>query len=76
MINLKKFAGREEAADFVNNLTVSMLQELLVDLIMERQDTVIPKRIPITREQFDVHFRILGETGETRGRPRKEPVKE
>lgn len=75
MINLKKFGSREEVVEFTNTLPFPMLQGLLVDLIMERQDTVVPKRIPITREQFDTHFRILGETGETRGRPRKEPAK-
>lgn len=70
---LKKFTNRLEIEEYVDTLTLSALRSLVIDLIQEKQEAVVPKRIPITREQFDVHFRILGETGETRGRPRKEP---
>lgn len=68
---MKKFQTREAAGAFVDTLSVINLRELTIDLLLEREAVIQPKKLPLTREQFEAHFRILGENGETRGRPKK-----
>lgn len=70
----KKFKTREEAEMFVSRLTLMAAHELLVELLLNQQEEA-PK-IPITEEQFNQHFRLIGITADgkvqRRGRPKKE----
>lgn len=66
---MKSFKTRESAEAFVDSLTLPALRETLINLLINIPDPIKP--IPITEEQFALHFRIIGKD-ENRGRPRKE----
>lgn len=65
---MKKFRNAEAAAQYVDSLPLSALRSLAIELLTE--DTNPVKRIPISEEMFNQHFRLIGT--DNRGRPRKE----
>lgn len=75
----QRFKTREEAERYVDALPLLMLRDTLIELLCEPEPPKL-KQIAISEEEFRTHFRLTGvrEDGrfETRGRPRKETVKD
>lgn len=67
---MKKFGTKQAIVEYVDRLPMLVIRDLLIDTLWEFNNTIQPKKIPITQEQFNAHFRFIDESG-AKGRPRK-----
>lgn len=71
----KRFNNSEEAMQYLQTLPFNTLLQVAADAIVACQNAPQFKKITLTQEQFEAHFRIAGTTEdggvETRGRKRK-----